>query len=76
MYYVSFIFGLGFDTSIEIILLGIASIQIGSKVPIWIVIFLYLAFTAGLCLSVTMDRILMLGINGLATILCRNYYII
>ena len=76
MYYVSFIFGLGFDTSIEIILLGIASIQVGSKVPIWIVIFLYLAFTAGLCLSVTMDRTLMLGINGLATILCRNYYII
>ncbi|KAF3915294.1 hypothetical protein AA313_de0202041 [Arthrobotrys entomopaga] len=52
--------GLGFDTSSEIALLGISSIQAAKGTPIWIILIFPILFTAGMCLIDTIDGALML----------------
>ncbi|MDE2590464.1 MAG: HoxN/HupN/NixA family nickel/cobalt transporter, partial [Patescibacteria group bacterium] len=66
MYPVGFLFGLGFDTASEIALLSISATTGASGLPIWTVILLPLAFTAGMALIDSLDGLLMLGAYGYA----------
>jgi high-affinity nickel-transport protein len=66
MYFVGFLFGLGFDTATEIALLGIAATQAVQQVPIWSIMVFPLLFTSGMCLLDTTDGIVMLGAYGWA----------
>lgn len=68
MYFVGFLFGLGFDTASEVGLLSISAATGASGMPIVDIILLPLAFTAGMSLIDTMDGILMLGAYGWACI--------
>lgn len=66
MYFVGFLFGLGFDTASEVGLLSL-SVATGAKgVPLWEMLLLPMAFTAGMSLIDTLDGILMLGAYGWA----------
>lgn len=60
MYPLGVLFGLGFDTSSEIALLGIASIQGTKGTSIWLILIFPVLFTAGMCLLDTLDGALML----------------
>lgn len=66
MYFVGFLFGLGFDTATEVGLLGIAAAAATQHLPIWSILVFPLLFTAGMCLLDTADGILMLGAYGWA----------
>ncbi|KAF4625485.1 hypothetical protein G7Y89_g12683 [Cudoniella acicularis] len=60
MYFVGVLFGLGFDTSSEIAIIGIASIQGAQGTNIWLILLFPLLFTAGMCLIDTTDGALMM----------------
>ncbi|MCJ1390126.1 hypothetical protein MMC18_002984 [Xylographa bjoerkii] len=60
MYPLGVMFGLGFDTSSEVALLGIASIQGSKGTSIWLILIFPVLFTAGMCLLDTLDGALML----------------
>lgn len=60
MYPLGVLFGLGFDTSSEIALLGISSIQAAKGTSIWLILIFPVLFTAGMCLIDTIDGALML----------------
>ena len=60
MYPLGILFGLGFDTSSEIALLGISSIQATKGTSIWLILLFPILFTAGMCLVDTIDGALML----------------
>ncbi|MCJ1286336.1 hypothetical protein MMC26_005681 [Xylographa opegraphella] len=60
MYPLGVMFGLGFDTSSEVALLGIASIQASKGTSIWLILVFPALFTAGMCLLDTLDGALML----------------
>jgi nickel/cobalt transporter (NiCoT) family protein len=60
MYPLGVMFGLGFDTSSEIALLGISSIQAAKGTSIWLILLFPVLFTAGMCLVDTIDGALML----------------
>ena len=62
MYPVGVLFGLGFDTSSEVALLGISSIQAAQGTSIWVILIFPLLFTCGMCLIDTCDGALMLAI--------------
>ena len=62
MYPLGVLFGLGFDTSSEIALLGISSIQAAKGTSIWLILIFPVLFTAGMCLIDTIDGALMLTI--------------
>lgn len=66
MYPIGFLFGLGFDTTSEIALLGIAATQAAQQVPLWSIMVFPLLFTAGMCLIDTTDGVVMLGAYGWA----------
>jgi high-affinity nickel-transport protein len=66
MYFVGFLFGLGFDTATEIALLGIAATQAAQQAPIWSIMVFPLLFTSGMCLLDTTDGVVMLGAYGWA----------
>lgn len=68
MYFVGLLFGLGFDTASEVGLLSISAASGASGIPLWGIVLLPLAFTAGMALIDTIDGILMLGAYGWATI--------
>lgn len=68
MYFVGFLFGLGFDTASEIGLLSISAATGVSGLPFAYLLLLPLAFAAGMSLIDTLDGILMLGAYGWATI--------
>lgn len=68
MYFVGFLFGLGFDTASEVALLSISAASGASGIPIWHILILPLAFTAGMALIDTLDGVLMLGAYGWAYI--------
>jgi nickel/cobalt transporter (NiCoT) family protein len=55
-------FGLGFDTSSEIALLGISSIQAAQGTSIWLILIFPLLFTAGMCLLDTFDGAAMMSL--------------
>ncbi|KAJ5103113.1 hypothetical protein N7532_003642 [Penicillium argentinense] len=59
MYPLGILFGLGFDTSSEIALLGISSIQAAKGTSFWVILILPALFTAGMCLIDTIDGALM-----------------
>jgi nickel/cobalt transporter (NiCoT) family protein len=50
MYPLGFLFGLGFDTSTEIALLGIASVEATKGTSFWLLLLFPLVFTCGMCL--------------------------
>jgi nickel/cobalt transporter (NiCoT) family protein len=62
MYPLGVLFGLGFDTSSEIALLGISSIQAAKGTSIWLILIFPLLFTAGMCLLDTTDGALMMAL--------------
>ncbi|KAI9809434.1 MAG: hypothetical protein M1827_006871 [Pycnora praestabilis] len=71
MYPLGVMFGLGFDTSSEIALLGIASIQAAKGTSIWLILIFPVLFTAGMCLLDTIDGALMMTIYT-STALARD----
>ena len=68
MYFVGFLFGLGFDTATEVALLAIAALQALQGADVWLIQFLPLLFTCGMVLLDTADGIMMLGAYGWASI--------
>jgi nickel/cobalt transporter (NiCoT) family protein len=50
MYPLGFLFGLGFDTSTEVALLGIASIEATKGTSFWLLLWFPIVFTCGMCL--------------------------
>ncbi|KAI1212378.1 NicO-domain-containing protein [Annulohypoxylon truncatum] len=62
MYPLGVLFGLGFDTSSEIAILGIASIQGAQGTSLWIILIFPLLFTAGMCMLDTTDGALMMAL--------------
>ena len=68
MYFVGFLFGLGFDTATEVGLLGISAVAASKGLQIWSIMVFPALFTAGMALIDTTDSILMLGAYGWAFI--------
>lgn len=66
MFFVGFLFGLGFDTATEVSLLGIAAAEATKGMPIWVILVFPVLFGAGMSLMDTTDGILMLGAYGWA----------
>ncbi|ORY63407.1 Ni2+-Co2+ transporter transition metal uptake transporter [Pseudomassariella vexata] len=62
MYPLGVLFGLGFDTSSEIAILGIASIQAAQGTSLWVILIFPILFTAGMCLLDTTDGALMMSL--------------
>ncbi|KAL4917189.1 high-affinity nickel-transport protein-domain-containing protein [Aspergillus aurantiobrunneus] len=62
MYPLGVLFGLGFDTSSEIALLGISSIEAAKGTTFWVILIFPILFTAGMCLLDTTDGALMLAL--------------
>jgi nickel/cobalt transporter (NiCoT) family protein len=55
IYPIGVLFGLGFDTATEVLIISIAILFAASGVPLWAVLFLPLLFTCGMVLSDTSD---------------------
>ncbi len=72
MYFVGFLFGLGFDTASEVGILALSAKSGQSGLPFWTIMLLPLLFTAGMCLIDTLDGILMLGAYGWAYVQPRR----
>ena len=66
MYFIGFLFGLGFDTATEVGLLGISATEATKGLPIWSILIFPTLFTAGMALVDSTDSILMLGAYGWA----------
>ncbi len=66
MYFVGFLFGLGFDTATEVGILTISAHSGQAGMPLWVLLLLPALFTVGMCLIDTLDGILMLGAYGWA----------
>ncbi|KPD14799.1 nickel transporter [Burkholderia sp. ST111] len=69
MYFLGFLFGLGFDTATEVGLLGISAAGAAQGMPIWSIVVFPVLFMAGMTLidtTDTTDSILMLGAYGWA----------
>ncbi|OTB06792.1 hypothetical protein M426DRAFT_318503 [Hypoxylon sp. CI-4A] len=62
MYPLGVLFGLGFDTSSEIAILGIASLQGAQGTSLWIILIFPILFTAGMCMLDTTDGALMMAL--------------
>lgn len=59
MYFVGFLFGLGFDTASEVAILGMSAGASSKGFPIFIILILPLLFTAGMSLVDTVNGIIM-----------------
>lgn len=68
MYFVGFLFGLGFDTASEIALLVLAGTGAATGLPWYAVLCLPLIFAAGMSLFDTLDSAVMVKAYGWATI--------
>lgn len=66
MYFVGFLFGLGFDTATEISLLGISASSASSGMSIWSILIFPALFTCGMALIDCLDSILMVEAYGWA----------
>jgi nickel/cobalt transporter (NiCoT) family protein len=55
IYPIGVLFGLGFDTATEVLIIALALLFAASGVPLWAVLFLPLLFTCGMVLSDTSD---------------------
>lgn len=73
MYPVGVMFGLGFDTSSEVALLGIASIEASSRASFWLILIFPILFTAGMCLIDTFDGAAMMTLYT-STRLAKGMY--
>lgn len=62
MYPLGVMFGLGFDTSSEIALLGISAISASQGTSIWLILLFPVLFTSGMCLLDTIDGALMMSL--------------
>lgn len=62
MYPLGILFGLGFDTSSEIALLGISSIEASQGTSFWLILIFPILFTAGMCLLDTFDGAAMMSL--------------
>lgn len=62
MYPLGILFGLGFDTSSEIALLGISSVEAANGTSFWVILIFPVLFTAGMCLLDTTDGALMFSL--------------
>ncbi|KAL1900653.1 hypothetical protein Sste5346_002378 [Sporothrix stenoceras] len=62
MYPLGVLFGLGFDTSSEVALIGIASIQGAKGTSLWLILIFPALFTAGMCMIDTADGALMMAL--------------
>jgi high-affinity nickel-transport protein len=62
MYPLGILFGLGFDTSSEVALLGISSVEAAKGSSFWVILILPALFTAGMCLLDTIDGALMFSL--------------
>ncbi|TLD19120.1 hypothetical protein PspLS_09930 [Pyricularia sp. CBS 133598] len=62
MFPLGVMFGLGFDTSSEIAILGITSLQGAAGTSLWLILIFPVLFTAGMCLVDTTDGALMMGL--------------
>ncbi|KAE9367699.1 NicO-domain-containing protein [Stipitochalara longipes BDJ] len=60
MYPLGVLFGLGFDTSSEIAVIGIASLHGAQGTSLWLILIFPVLFTAGMCLLDTTDGALMM----------------
>ncbi|KAI9016425.1 high-affinity nickel-transport protein-domain-containing protein [Phycomyces nitens] len=60
MYPLGLLFGIGFDTSTEITLLGITAVQGANGMNMWLIILLPLLFASGMALIDSLDGMLML----------------
>jgi len=61
-YPLGILFGLGFDTSSEIALLAISSIQAAKGTSLWLILVFPVLFTVGMCLLDTIDGALMMAL--------------
>ena len=68
MYPIGVLFGLGFDTSSEIALLGISSIEASRGTSLWLILIFPCLFTAGMALLDTTDGALMLALYSRANL--------
>jgi high-affinity nickel-transport protein len=66
MYFLGFLFGLGFDTATEVGVLGISAAGAAHGMSVWSILVFPALFTAGMTLIDTTDGILMLGAYGWA----------
>jgi high-affinity nickel-transport protein len=66
MYFIGFLFGLGFDTATEVGLLGISATEATKGLSVWAILIFPTLFTAGMALVDSTDSILMLGAYGWA----------
>jgi nickel/cobalt transporter (NiCoT) family protein len=66
MYPLGVLFGLGFDTSSEVALLGISSIQAAAGTSMWLILIFPILFTAGMCLLDTTDGAAMMSLYSSA----------
>ena len=71
MYPLGVLFGLGFDTSSEVALLGMSSIEAARGTSIWLILVYPVLFTAGMCLLDTADGALMMALYA-STRLARD----
>jgi high-affinity nickel-transport protein len=55
IYPIGVLFGLGFDTATEVLIIGLAVVVAGSGIPLWAVLFLPLLFACGMVLADTTD---------------------
>jgi len=76
MYFVGFLFGLGFDTATEVGVLGISATEATKGLPIWSILVFPTLFTVGMALIDSTDSILMLSAYGWAFVkpLRKLYY--
>jgi len=61
MFPIGFLFGLGFETSTEVAVIGIAAAQAAQGISIWSIMVFPVLFMAGMTLIDTTDGVLMLG---------------
>ncbi len=66
MYFVGFLFGLGFDTATEVGLLGISATSATHGVNTWSIMIFPLLFAAGMALIDSLDNFVMIGAYGWA----------
>jgi nickel/cobalt transporter (NiCoT) family protein len=66
MYFVGFLFGLGFDTATQVGMFGISAVAAIQGTPTLAIFMFPLLFTGGMCLVDSLDGILMVGAYGWA----------
>ncbi|KAL2753035.1 hypothetical protein ACRALDRAFT_1052781 [Sodiomyces alcalophilus JCM 7366] len=62
MFPLGVLFGLGFDTSSEIAILGLSSVHGAQGTSIWLILIFPVLFTAGMCMLDTADGALMMAL--------------